>query len=69
MRNYHQDLKNFLALSLVWQVQGQEDLTRLVKDYEANPKPYIEGSLKAFQYLQSKRGALTKTWDLISANP
>jgi 3-deoxy-D-manno-octulosonic-acid transferase len=69
MRNYHQDLREFLTLSLVWQVADLEALLDLIKDYEGNPKPYIESSLKAFHYLESKRGVLRRTWDLVSSNP
>jgi len=65
MRNYQDLVKECLNHGILWQVSDRSALTSLLKDYDRNPKPFIEGSLKAYRFIDSNRGSLKRSWELI----
>ena len=68
MRNYQDVVDDCISRQLIWQVSGCDELLNLMQQYLNNPKPFIEGSLKAYQYLKQNQGTLKKIWEVIEAD-
>lgn len=65
MRNYQDLVSECVENELIWQVSDGSELLDLLHQYHMNPKPFIEGSLKAFKYLKKNQGTLQQTWENI----
>ena len=69
MRNYADLVREGIKEGYLWQVKNSKELCKLLSSYRKNPKPYIEGSLKAYRFVEKNQGTLQRSWEKVDQNP
>lgn len=67
MRNFLGDALEFSSQGFVFQVENALQVRQLIQKYDSNARDMIEASVKAFQYLSTKRGVIPKSWELVQS--
>ena len=69
MRNYADLVREGIKQGYLWQVRNAQELCLYLRKYAKNPKPYIEGSLKAYRFVEENQGTLSRSWEKVDQNP
>lgn len=65
MRNFQDDIQEFLKAGLINQAKDQLHLKQIIKHHVTNPKILQLQAQKAFRHLETKMGSLEFTWNQI----
>ncbi len=67
MRNFEEDVIEFKTKNLIFQVQNEAELMKVLFQYMQNPRELLEQSVRAHNYINIKIGSLERTWSQLNS--